>query len=141
MLSIAINHPGSVVLLLRSFTRHIMNKITLLSGFLQSREIEAEIEQYIAYKTTNAPTMALSDRPTLIRFARFSGVRTVSEIRVEHVQKFLQELNEQMATQYALGRARMALRGFLRYHHRRGYMCPSPLVVSKHCRFTNPDAA
>lgn len=109
----------------------MLRHITTLFRRIADNVIDQQIEEYISHKTRTAPTMAVLERPTLKRFARFSGIRDVSEIQVRHIREFEKLLKEQLVTNYGEDRALRSLRGFLRYAHKRGHLCPSADVVSR----------
>ena len=106
-----------------------MNLNNLLRGFNRSAVIDSQIEDYVSHKSRTAPTMAPMELPILKRFARFSAVRDVGEVEIRHIRNFEHLLKTQEATKYAEDRALRSLRGFLRYHHARGHLCPSPESV------------
>ena len=105
--------------------------ITRISPFgrFKQRTIEAQIQDYIDHKVLNAPTMAPMEKPILTRFARFAEVGDVGDIEIRHLRAFERFLKEQETTKYAEDRALRSLRGFLRYHHARGHLCPAPQAV------------
>jgi len=111
-------------------THHIMKIITSLFLRLKGGAIDSQIDDYIEHKKRNAPTMAPLEKPTLKRFARFAEITDASEIEVRHIRAFEKLLKDQMTTHYAHDRALRSLRGFLRYHHARGHLCPTPAAVS-----------
>ena len=121
---------GTIRWLLDS-THTDMNLNTLLRGFNRSVVIDSQIEDYVSHKARTAPTMAPMELPILKRFARFSAVRDAGEIEIRHLRDFEQLLKNQEATKYAEDRALRSLRGFLRYHHARGHLCPAPEAVGQ----------
>lgn len=109
----------------------LRNIIALITHTTTRRAIDQQIEEYISHKTRTAPTMTQLERPTLQRFARFSEIRDASEIQVRHIREFEKLLKDQLMTNYGEDRALRSLRGFLRYAHKRGHLCPAPEVVSR----------
>ncbi len=105
--------------------------LTDLFRFQRNRTLNAQIEAYIAWKSLQAPTMAQTQLPTLLRFARFADIEDVSDIQMGHIHGFEELLKQQCTTMYAEDVAYRAMRGFLRYHHARGHLCPAAEVVGK----------
>lgn len=122
----------TVLALLGSLTRKIMHYTKLfLPRFSVKSEIDDQIAEYIAYRSIRARTMIGIDTPIIMRFVRLAGVRSMSEITVQHVQEFDRLMTDQITTNYARERAEIAMRGLLKYFHRKGYLCPSADVVRR----------
>jgi len=98
------------------------------------RPIDDQIEAYKVWKLQQAPTMAETQMPTLYRFARLTKVEDVAEVEVRHLREFEKWIKNQCTTNYAEETALRAVRGFLRYHHARGHLCPTAEAVSKSSR-------
>ncbi len=90
-----------------------------------------QIDAYLTWKSEVTPTTAIHEAPSLQRFARFVDVGEVSEIEVRHIKDYEKYLKDKYTTQYAEELALRAVRGFLRYYHARGHICPSAKAVGK----------
>jgi hypothetical protein len=114
-----------------SLTQVIKSMITRISAFarFKQRMIEAQIQEYLDHKVLTAPTMAPMEKPILLRFARLAEIGEVGDIEIRHLRAFEQFLKDRESTRYAEDRALRSLRGFLRYHHKRGHLCPAPQAV------------
>ena len=113
---------------LTQIIERMITRISVLRRF-KERTIESQIQEYLAHKVQKAPTMAPMEKPILTRFARLAEVVDVGEIEIRHIRAFERFLIDQESTMYAEDRALRSLRGFLRYYHARGYLCPAPQAV------------
>lgn len=97
--------------------------------FIFKHRLRRQLLDYINYKSNRFPISSTIDKPILERFCSFVKASDVSQITPEDILNYSAYIKKQLVSNYFEQASIRAVRGFLRYYHKRGYMCPNPSVT------------
>lgn len=93
---------------------------------MRKRQIYKEIQEYIRWKEPLSEIEYVTDNDYLLLFVeKAKDIRKISDITLEHIEVFCNEMNSRYQSTCCI----KAVRCFLRYHKARGRVCIDPRTI------------